>query len=270
VKHYLISFLLISFFTACKLLEPSEKATIISEKQREQQIKQLIANQQLGNAQDALIAIQANNPKYSEYAKLRKTLQVSISQMEQKTIDDTAQMIRDDQWIKALDTFNSALENLPKSTVLKDQLVEFYRLRNSKAAALQNQLLIIRGESLTKMLPIYQQLVTLSANQESIMKLDSIKQESHLLANQLSQLGIKKFNSGNLAEGNSLIKLSTQLSNDPEIQNIYTTQLHRQIEHGETVLNFLTRGFHSWWLRIFSHSQIIKYAAHITSKFVNR
>ena len=47
-------------------------------------------------------------------------------------------------------------------------------------------------------------------------------------------------------------------------------QIRAGFSHGETVLNFLTRGFHSWWLRIFSHSQIIKYAAHITSKFVNR
>ena len=78
---------------------------------------------------------------------------------------------------------------------------------------------------------------------------------------------------GGLSSVISQFEITQVYSSVPEqIQGRSVTrcQAGQRWSHGETVLNFLTRGFHSWWLRIFSHSQIIKYAAHITSKFVNR
>ncbi len=124
-----------------------------------EKIDRLIAEQQYGQALDILEYIKPGNPNYIRLMQQKKTLLALASKLEKKTIDDARQFVRKNEWYRAQQAYEQALDKLPDSKVLTRHQQAFLNRRNKHLNRLELKLVLNKARWLIANTPVQQEII---------------------------------------------------------------------------------------------------------------
>lgn len=193
-------------------------AMLTSYNQMEPQIDKWIEAKQYGRALDTLSSVDPTDPKYPEAAEKRKEVEALAARYEQEVRRQTRADLDKERWAEALDSFDEALERLPKSAVIKDGLAQLHQEQDEELERLELERLIAHGEWLKTTLPTYQQIARVDPrNRTASLRLEKKRNEAEEVASELALYGNKALANDNLEIADRTLSLAAALSNAPAI-----------------------------------------------------
>lgn len=186
--------------------------------QMESQVEQWIADKQYGNALDALSKVDPTDPLYPRAAEKRKEVEALAARYEQEVRRQTRTDLDKGKWAEALDTYDVALNRLPKSAVIKDGLAQLHQEQQNELERLELQRLLHHGEWLRQTLPTFEDIARVDPrNRTAAQRLDKKRAEAEAIASELALYGSKALANNQLEIADRTLKLATDLSTAPAI-----------------------------------------------------
>ncbi|HEY0722222.1 MAG TPA: hypothetical protein VGE50_13330 [Gammaproteobacteria bacterium] len=181
----------------------------------------LLAEKRYGEALDTLARVPPDSPDYLRFTERRKQIEGIAAQYEHKTIDEARQLVARDRWGEALNLYDEALQRLPRSTSLRDGLANLHRQQQSRLFAIEDELVINKGEWLAAVIPVYRRMVTVDPrDSDHDAQLRKYQSEGEQTAEALYKLGNRAIESGNDEVASRAILLAARLSEKKEIQQL--------------------------------------------------
>lgn len=196
-------------------------AMLTSHKQYEQMEPQVVAwidSKQYGHALDTLSSVDPTDPQYQQAAEKRKEVEALAARYEQEVRRKTRADLDKGKWAQALDSYDEALNRLPKSAVIKDGLAQLHQEQEEELDRLELERLIAQGEWLKETLPTYQQIARVDPrNRNASQRLEKKRSEAEEVASELALYGNKALANDNLEIADRTLGLAAALSDAPAI-----------------------------------------------------
>jgi len=113
-------------------------------------VEKLANNEQYGLALDTLEFIKADHFNYVFLMSEKKRIQILANRFEKKSLAQAEIQAKRKHWAKAMKTFDSALDKLPKSEKLLKARKKFIVKRDKYLSQLRNKLLVSSAKTLSK------------------------------------------------------------------------------------------------------------------------
>lgn len=193
-------------------------AVLTSYNKMETQVEQWIESKQYGRALDSLSNVDPTDPQYPQAAQKRKEVEALAARYEQEVRRQTRADLDKGKWAKALDSYDEALERLPKSAVIKDGLAQLHQEQAEVLERLELERLIAHGEWLKQTLPTYRNIARVDPrNRTASQRLDKKRNEAEEIASELALYGNRALANNHFEIADRTLGLATDLSNAPAI-----------------------------------------------------
>lgn len=182
----------------------------------EPQLEEWEKNHEYGRSLDTLAQIDPKDPDYTKAALLRKQVEKRAADYEQQVREETQQKIKKGDWDSALNQYDEALSNHPRSAVIKDGLVKLYQQQKDELDALERKRLIQHGKWLRDVLPIYRDMVRVDPRSyQTQSRLDAIISEAVQISSGLTLRGNQALADNDLVAAEDMLPLAAALHNAP-------------------------------------------------------
>lgn len=209
--RYLLLLLVLVLQAGCAVLTKYDSV--------EPQVAKWIQSKQYGKALEVLSYVAPTDPDYAKAAEKRKEVEALAARYEQDIRRQTRADVKAGKWAKALDTYDDALNRLPKSALLKDGLAQLHQEQTEELERLELKRLLDHGEWLKKTLPTYKQIVRLDPRSRSAaQKLEDIQSQASRIADELALFGNKALANDRIGIADRTLNLAAKLSNHPAIE----------------------------------------------------
>ena len=210
IRYWLLLSLL-TLQSGCALLTPNYTGM-------ETQVDQWIESKEYGRALDALSRVAPTDPQYTHAAEKRKEVEALAARYEQEVRRQTRRDLDKGKWAEALDTYDEALDRLPKSAVIKDGLAQLHQEQAVELERLELERLIDHGEWLKQTIPTYQQIARVDPrNRNASQQLEKKQKEAEETASELALYGNKALANDDLEVADRTLTLAGALSSAPAI-----------------------------------------------------
>ena len=205
--------------TIVVLLSGCATLTTTSYNRMESQVHQWIEAKQYGQALEALSNVPPTDPLYPQAADKRKEVEALAARYEQEVRRQTRTDLDKGKWAQALDSYDEALDRLPKSAVLKDGLAQLHQEQAEELERLELKRLIAHGEWLKETLPTYQDIARVDPrNRNAAQRLDKKQNEAAEVASELALYGNKALANNRFDIADRTLSLAASLSDAPAIE----------------------------------------------------
>lgn len=124
-----------------------------------QKIDQLIADEQYGKALDILSYNNPNKSNYNELLDQQKRVLILAEQLEKETLQETRQLVHQDEWYRAEQLYLESLAKLPDSDKLIKQYQLFLESRKILLGHLELKLDTNRAHWLIANIPVQEEMI---------------------------------------------------------------------------------------------------------------
>lgn len=201
------------------VLMQSGCAVLTSYDQMETKVEQWIDSKQYGRALDTLINVDPTDPHYPQAAEKRKEVEALAARYEQEVRRKTRTDLDKGKWAEALDSYDEALDRLPKSAVIKDGLAQLHQEQAEELERLELERVIAHGEWLKQTLPTYQNIARVDPrNRSASQRLEKKRSEAEEVASELALYGNKALANNRFEIADRTLNLAADLSNAPAIE----------------------------------------------------
>ncbi len=123
-----------------------------------QQIDQLVAQEEYGEALDLFNLVPITHPQYALFQKKLADVKKRAAAYEKTVLKNMRAKIKKGNWSGALDEVDTAIDKLPSSIALKQGREELLRKRAQRIDQLETEILITKGKWLAQDAPLHEQL----------------------------------------------------------------------------------------------------------------
>ncbi len=123
-----------------------------------QQIDQLVAQEEYGEALDLFNLVPITHPQYALFQKRLADVKKRAAAYEKTVLKNMRAKIKKGNWSGALDEVDTAIDKLPSSIALKQGREELLRKRAQRIDQLETEILITKGKWLAQDAPLHEQL----------------------------------------------------------------------------------------------------------------
>lgn len=123
-----------------------------------QQIDQLVAEEEYGEALDLFNLVPITHPQYALFQKKLADVKKRAAAYEKTVLKNMRAKIKKGNWSGALDEVDTAIDKLPSSIALKQGREELLRKRAQRIDQLETEILITKGKWLAQDAPLHEQL----------------------------------------------------------------------------------------------------------------
>ena len=123
-----------------------------------QQIDQLVAEEEYGEALDLFNYVPITHPQYALFQKKLADVKKRAAAYEKTVLTNMRAQMEKGNWSGALDEVDTAIDKLPSSIALKQGREELFRKRAQRIDQLKTEILITKGKWLAQDAPLYEQL----------------------------------------------------------------------------------------------------------------
>lgn len=156
----------------------------------EQHVDDWVAEQKYGLALDALSYVKPDAPDYRRLQAKRQAIELKAHTYEQNMVAKANRQAAEGKWEGALQTIETAQANLPDSEYLSNGKQKLLKLQTSRLDELDVDLLVARGDSLLRLLPVYANVAKVdSRNSRATQRLTTAKHEASEIAAELTRRG---------------------------------------------------------------------------------
>ncbi|MDH5387847.1 MAG: hypothetical protein OEY06_05315 [Gammaproteobacteria bacterium] len=211
-KNYFLLIILLLNLTGCAFLETSEKRANIN-------INKLIKENEFA----AAISYMDNLPDpISNKKKIKKNRTRIIKSMhayEEKTLARINSFVEKSNWKAVIDIFSVALQKLPEESVVFREYKTFKETRNRHIYELEIQALVVRGNSLEKIVELSHSILESDPyNSSKKRKLYLSTSEAKNIAEELLEHGIKAIENNEISIAKRTLPLALRLYKSKEIE----------------------------------------------------
>lgn len=193
-------------------------AVFTSYKSAEPQIVEWIDAKQYGRALEALSSVDPTDPEYPQAAEKRKEVEALAARYEQDVRRQTRGDIRNGKWAKALNTYDEALDRLPKSAIIKDGLAQLHQEQAEELERLEMKRLLDHAQWLRETLPTYRLITRVDPrNSNAKNRLEKIESEATKVADELALFGNKALADDRIEAADRILSIAAELSKTPAI-----------------------------------------------------
>ena len=123
-----------------------------------QQIDQLVAEEEYGEALDLFNLVPITHPQYALFQNKLADVKKRAAVYEKTVLKNMRAKIKKGNWSGALDEVDTAIDKLPSSIALKQGREELLRKRAQRIDQLETEILITKGKWLAQDAPLHEQL----------------------------------------------------------------------------------------------------------------
>jgi tetratricopeptide (TPR) repeat protein len=123
-----------------------------------QQIDQLVAQEEYGEALDLFNLVPITHPQYALFQKKLADVKKRAAAYEKTVLKNMRAKIKKGNWSGAIDEVDTAIDKLPSSIALKQGREELLRKRAQRIDQLETEILITKGKWLAQDAPLHEQL----------------------------------------------------------------------------------------------------------------
>jgi tetratricopeptide (TPR) repeat protein len=184
-----------------------------------EKVAQLLEQQRYGQAKAVLSQVPETDPKYAELQALRKSVDKQAAAYQRNTLEEGKKLERSGDWYEAQQHYQRALNNLHESEKIKAAQDGLQLKIDARVAALEIDLLMVKGEWLKQGLIIRTKISRLlPPNRIQSWRHGSVQKEAKQVAAELGDLGNRAVDQGDFSRAEQMYTLALALHNDPAIE----------------------------------------------------
>lgn len=202
-----------------------------------QQIDQLVAEEEYGEALDLLNSVPETHPQYVLLHAKLKDVQKRAADYEKTVLDTMWKKADEGNWSGALDEVNAGLDKLPSSLVLQRGREELRRKRAQRIDYLETELLIAKGKWLVEDAPLREELMGVeSGNLFTKWKMSRRQGEVQETAEKLLQCGRRAQNEKTLEQAKTCLTLAERLDSSETMKAAVSATRQEIAKHEKQAL----------------------------------
>ncbi|MFQ5802164.1 MAG: tetratricopeptide repeat protein [Candidatus Methylomirabilales bacterium] len=178
-----------------------------------QQIDQLVAEEEYGEALDLFNQVPITHPQYALFQKKLADVKKRAAAYEKSVLKSMRAKMAKGDWSGALDEVDTGVDKLPSSVALKQGRQELLRKRAQRIDQLETEILITKGKWLAQDAPLRDQLAHVeSQNLFDKWKRSSKKSEVEETAAELYECSERAMKENNLEQARKCLTLAERLN----------------------------------------------------------
>lgn len=174
------------------------------------------SREEYGLAIDALAAVPREHPDYKRLMQKRAHLETKARAYEQSAIRRAGELTAQNRWSDALALYREALNKLPRSQALREELQAFRQKQAQRGEELRVELLVSKARWLERSLPLQEALAKTDPDDDDARRaLDARRAEAATLAEELNAIGLAALEKDNLGVAARTLPLAARLNPTP-------------------------------------------------------
>jgi tetratricopeptide (TPR) repeat protein len=182
-------------------------------------LKQVTSYEAAQEYDQALAIIAALPPTHPQRARLmqkRPQIEAKAKAFEQNTIKRTGELAAQNRWQDALEVYRTALDKLPQSQALRNDLQAFRKRQTERVEELKLDQLVAKARWIERALPVQEAIVaTDPSDWRSQRELERLRKEASGVAQELTVAGLAALEKNNLGVAGRTLPIASRLSSDP-------------------------------------------------------